>query len=114
MFFYLLPPQAASANETLTGIAHVAGWAVDTGGAQVLSVTVLVDALVNGIASYGGTRADVCARYPSGGGCPNVGWDYQLDTKPFANGSHTLEVRALAADGQKYTASQPFVIANQP
>lgn len=101
-------------NETLTGLAHVGGWAVNTGGAQVVSVSVLVDGLVNGIASYGGTRTDVCAAYPNGGGCPNVGWNYTLDTTPFANGSHTLEIRALAADGQKYTASQPFVIANQP
>ena len=103
-----------SPNQTLPGTAHVGGWAVDPSGAQIVSVGVLIDGLLNGFANYGGTRTDVCAILPSGGGCPNVGWDYQLDTSPFANGSHTIEVRALSANGKKYTTSQSFVIANQP
>ena len=103
-----------SPNQALTGTAHVGGWAVDPSGAQIVSATVLVDGVVNGVAIYGGTRTDVCAVIPSGGGCPNVGWNYQLDTTPFANGPHMIEVRALSASGEKYTASQTFVVANQP
>lgn len=70
--------------QTLAGVsAPIGGWAVDTSGAQILSVEILVDGLVNGTAIYGSSRGDVCAHYSSGGGRPNVGWDYQLTTAPF-------------------------------
>ncbi len=103
-----------SAGQTLTQISHIGGWALDSNGPQVVSVGVLVDGVLNGLATYGGTRTDVCAHFPSGGGCPNVGWDYELDTTPFANGTHTLDIRVLAADGSLYTTSQMFSVANQP
>ena len=73
-----------------------------------------MDGILNGVAVYGGTRTDVCAHFPSGGGCPNVGWNYGLDTAPFGNGSHALGIRVLAADGSVYTMSQMFAVANQP
>jgi hypothetical protein len=101
-------------SQTLTGIAPIGGWAVDTSGAQIEGVEILVDGLVNGSAIYGGVRGDVCAHYSSAGGCPDVGWNYQLNTAPFANGSHTLEARALSADGKLYTQSTTFFVANQP
>ncbi len=103
-----------SAGQTLTQVSHIGGWALDSNGPQVVSVGVLVDGVLNGLATYGGTRTDVCAHFPSGGGCPNVGWDYQLDTTPYANGNHTLDIRVLAADGSLYTSSQLFMVANQP
>ncbi len=102
------------AGQTLTQVSHIGGWALDSNGAQIVSVAVLVDGVLNGVALYGGNRTDVCAHFPSAGGCPNVGWNYELDTSPFANGTHTLDVRALAADGNLYTTSQVFTVANQP
>lgn len=105
---------APSAGQTLTQISHIGGWALDSNGPQVVSVAVLVDGVLNGLATYGGTRTDVCAHYPNGGGCPNVGWDYELDTTSYANGNHKLDIRALAADGSIYTTSQTFAVANQP
>ncbi len=101
-------------SQTLTGLAPIGGWAVDTSGPQIVSVTILVDGRVNGTAVYGGARGDVCAHYSTAGGCPDVGWNYQLDTAPYANGSHTLEARALSADGKLYTQSVTFFVANQP
>jgi hypothetical protein len=101
-------------SQTLTGIAPIGGWAVDTNGAQIVSVAILVDGIVNGTAIYGGPRADVCAHYPNSGGCPDVGWNYRLDTAPYGNGAHTLEARALSADGKLYTQSTTFLVANQP
>ena len=103
-----------SAGQTLTQVAQIGGWALDSNGSQIVSVGVLVDGILNGVAVYGGTRADVCAHFPSGGGCPNVGWNYGLDTGPFGNGSHALGIRVLAADGSLYTTSQMFTITNQP
>jgi hypothetical protein len=105
---------APGASQTLTGIAPVGGWAVDTAGPAIVSVVILVDGIVNGTAVYGAPRADVCAHYASAGGCPDVGWNYQLDTAPYANGSHTLQARALSADGKLYTQSTTFFVANQP
>ena len=105
---------APSSGGILSGTAGIFGWALNTNGAQIVSVVILVDGVVNGTATYGGTRTDVCAVYATGGGCPNVGWNYQLDTSPFANGGHVLEARALAADGSIYTSATAFAIANQP
>ena len=103
-----------SPGQTLTQISPIEGWALDSNGPLVVSVGVLVDGVLSGVANYGGTRTDVCAHFPSGGGCPNVGWDYLLDTTPYANGNHTLDIRVLAADGSVYTMSQMFAVANQP
>ncbi len=103
-----------SPGQTLTQVSHIGGWALDSNGPQIVSVAVLVDGVLNGASSYGGSRMDVCAHYPAAGGCPNVGWNYELDTAPYANGTHTLEIRALAADGNLYTQSQTFTVANEP
>ena len=100
--------------QTLSGVAALGGWALDTSGVAVVSVDVLVDGELNGIAAYGGARADVCAQFSNAAGCPNVGWNYLLNTEVFANGNHTLEVRAVGADGKQYTVSQAFTIGNQP
>ena len=101
-------------GQTLTGVAPVAGWAVDTSGAQIVSVEILVDGALNGTAAYGESRPDVCGQFPTSGGCPGVGWNYQLDTAPFANGTHTLEVRAKSANGQQYTSGVLFGVVNVP
>jgi pro-kumamolisin-like protein/subtilase family protein len=102
-----------SSGQLLTGTSPVGGWALADGGPTVVSVEVLVDGVLNGTATYGGDRADVCARI-SATGCPNVGWNYELDTAPFVNGTHTLEARAQSSDGKKFTASTTFTVANQP
>ncbi len=105
---------APSPGGILSGTSPIGGWALNANGAQIVSVVIAVDGVVNGTAFYGGSRADVCAIFTSGGGCPNVGWNYELDTSPFGNGGHVLEARALAADGSLYTAATAIEIANQP
>ena len=103
-----------SVSETLSQLAAIGGWALDTNGQAIQSVEILVDGISVGNANYDGNRPDVCAIFPSGGGCPNVGWNYVLDTTGFANGTHTLEARATAADSQVYTARQSFNVVNEP
>ncbi len=103
-----------NSTQTSTGTAAVGGWALDKSGAQIVNVEILVDGMLNGTAIYGGGRSDVCAHYSTAGGCPNVGWNYNLDTTPFANGTHTLAARATSADGNQYTVSSTFSVANQP
>jgi hypothetical protein len=45
-------------------------------------------------------------------GCPNVGWNINVDTTQFADGDHTVEVTAISATGQRSTASATFAIIN--
>jgi hypothetical protein len=103
------------ASATLSGSARIGGWALDTSsGIAVAGVQVLVDGVLYGSATYGQVRGDVCAVYPSAAGCPNVGWVFMLDTTLLPNGTHTLQIRALAADGQDRVVSVPVTILNGP
>ncbi|MBV8550211.1 MAG: hypothetical protein JOY54_02845, partial [Acidobacteriaceae bacterium] len=101
-----------SANQGLTGAAALRGWAVDVNGIPIQSVVVLVDGDLNGTATYGADRPDVCAAFPSAAACPNVGWTYTLNTTAIPNGTHTLQVQATSADGHRYTTSQNFFVTN--
>jgi uncharacterized protein (TIGR03437 family) len=101
----------SAASPTLSGRPAIGGWAVsDTFPVQ--TVTVLVDGVMNGTAVYGGARADVCVLFPGRPGCPNVAWDYVLDTSRLANGSHMLEVTVSTPSGQRATAAMAFTVAN--
>lgn len=99
-------------GQALSGTAGLDGWAINMNGVPIQSVQVLVDGTLYGMATYGNSRPDVCQAFPSAGGCPNVGWTYLLDTTAFANGSHTLQIRAIAVDGSQYTGGQSFDVNN--
>jgi hypothetical protein len=89
-----------AAGSTVTGIVNMSGWAINNRsviGNPIGSVQVLVDNTVVGIANYGPpfTRQDVCNAYPNRGGCPNLGFQYSLDTSDFLPGSqHTVSIAA--------------------
>jgi hypothetical protein len=100
------------ANATVAGAVHTYGWTLD-GAIGVAGVQILIDGIAFGAATYGDSRSDVCAIYP-GAGCPNVGWDFTLDTTGLANGAHTFAVRAVGADGVKRTVSNSFQVLNGP
>jgi hypothetical protein len=102
---------APAPNSTVAGAVHTYGWALD-GTIGIASVQILVDGIAFGAATYGDSRADVCAVYPSSG-C-SVGWDFSLDTTGLANGTHTFAVRAVGADGVKRTVSNSFQVFNDP
>ena len=101
---------APASNATVAGGVHTYGWALE-GAIGVASVQILVDGAPFGTATYGDTRGDVCAIY-SGLGCPNIGWDFSLDTTGLANGTHTFAVRAAGADGAKRTVGNSFQVLN--
>lgn len=100
-----------SSENTLSGQAAIGGWAVDNDSA-ISRVSVSVDGVLWASAAYGGNRPDVCAVYPKGQGCPNVGWNFVLDTTMLADGSHTLGITAYGAEGQHSTAETDFTTAN--
>ncbi|MBV9611404.1 MAG: hypothetical protein JO091_02985, partial [Acidobacteriaceae bacterium] len=109
--FQIVVDQPNTHSGSLSGTVALAGWAFDK-GSTVKQVAVMVDGTVYGNAAYGGSRPDVCTAYAQASGCLNVGWNYSLDTTQFADGSHTLEISALAANGQRATIASSFSVSN--
>jgi hypothetical protein len=61
-------------------------------------VQVFVDGVPVGTATYGGNRSDVCNAYPGRPGCPNVGFNFDLNTSGLAPGPHMIAVFATDTD----------------
>ena len=99
------------ANVQASGTYTAAGWAVDN-TASINAVSIQVDGQFVGLATYGSSRADVCAVYTTSVGCPNVGWSYSLNTAALADGLHTFEAVAVSNNGKHAIASTSFTIAN--
>ena len=102
-------PSASAA--AFSGTMAVSGWAVDTNSA-IGSVGISVDGVSYGLATYGGSRSDVCTAYPSGRGCPDVGFTDYLDTTALGDGEHTLTVTVTPASGNSSTYTRKFFVAN--
>ncbi|HEY1220545.1 MAG: Ig-like domain-containing protein [Bryobacteraceae bacterium] len=98
---------------TVSGTVTVAGWAIDnaaTVGTAISGARVLVDGTAVGTATYGVSRADVCAAYPGRPGCPNVGFSYSLNTATLASGSHTITVTATDSASPPDTGSATITV----
>ena len=100
---------APAVNATVSGLAHFGGWALDD-MTSLSGVALAVDGVPLGQATYGGIRTDVCNSLPNREGCPNVGWDYLLDTTQLADGNHNLAVTALAQNGINVSQSRAFSV----
>lgn len=100
------PNGGATIGGIMTG-----GWAIDDKG-TISQVAISVDGVSRGNAIYGANRPDVCARFPGRAGCPNVGWNFQLDTTPLSNGTHTMDVTAFSTTGEHVTTHSSFQVAN--
>jgi uncharacterized protein (TIGR03437 family) len=95
---------------TVSGALSMFGWAISD-QSSITSVKVAVDGIA-AAATYGANRSDVCGAYPGRAGCPNVGWNSQLDTTTLTNGTHVVTLTATAGNGQVYTVANTFTIAN--
>jgi hypothetical protein len=82
-------------NAQLSGTTDVAGWAFDD--VAVSEVDVYVDGVLAGTATYGGSRPDVANDWPHAPSA--IGYNSSLDTISYANGPHTVEVRAIDTSG---------------
>ena len=119
-YFPSVQIDAPAPSATISGAnVLVGGWAIDNTnvvGAAIdpASIAVSVDGVLAGNATYGGARPDVCAAYPGRVGCPNVGYNFTLDTTTLANGVHTITVRAanLAPLSVSGASSQYVTVAN--
>ncbi len=103
----------ASNSQPFSGTVGFGGWAIDSTGA-ISNVSISIDGVSYGLATYGVSRADVCAVYPGRAGCPNVGWNFMLDTTALADGVHTLEVTGVTGTGQNTTVTGQFTTSGNP
>jgi len=97
------------ANNNYRGPFLFVGWALND-NAAVTSVSVSIDGATRGNAVYGGSRGDVCGVFSGRIGCPNVGWSFAFDTSTLSEGTHVFAVTATAANGQRATVANPFVV----
>ena len=104
--------QPTPQTPALSGLTNVAGWAISP-TSQIATVSIAIDGVPYGNAGYGAPRPDVCAIYSNNPGCPNVGWNFSLDTTSLGDGIHNLEVTVLPVSGQGYTNTVQFRVANQ-
>lgn len=89
------PDSGVSAN----GILTVAGWALDD--RTVDHVDVFVDGLIERQAVTGISRADVAANYPDNPVAIFSGFVLNIDSTRYANGVHTVTVKAVDDQGQQ-------------
>ena len=73
-----------------------------------------IDGISYGSAAYGGNRQDVCNAYPGRPSCPNVGWNFGLDTTQLINGLHVLGLTVYAGAGQHTISTRTFTVSNSP
>ncbi|HMB54290.1 MAG TPA: DNRLRE domain-containing protein [Thermoanaerobaculia bacterium] len=103
-----------SHNELVTGDFLVRGWATDASGVTDLSFEVDGQpATLSGFV-YGTPRADVCQVHSdlNDPNCPNVGFRGTLDTNAYANGTHTLTLRAVDFFGNVKIFNRTFRTSN--
>ena len=88
------PDSGVSAN----GVLEVAGWALDD--RKVDHVDVAVDGLLERQAVTGIYRADIAANFPDNQQAIVAGFILNIDSTRYANGVHTITVKAVDDQGQ--------------
>lgn len=89
-----------AAGAELSAVYHVEGWAYkeDIG---LDSIYLLVDGKPVDTVDYGASRPDVVEvmDVKTDPNAPALGFSYELDTSPFANGEHTLAIQLIDEKG---------------
>ncbi len=90
----------------LKGSITIKGYAVSN-DLRISTVDTIIDGITYGPTRYGLRRDDICGTLsPKPASCPAIGFQLTLDTTaavpPIADGTHTVQVRALDAAG-RYT-----------
>jgi extracellular elastinolytic metalloproteinase len=86
--------ESVNNNDRLRGVVRVAGFAYDPDG-RVATVAVLLNGTTVGVARLGLARPDICANLPDVAACPNIGYEFNLNTTLYPNGEYTLGVRII-------------------
>jgi hypothetical protein len=100
-------------GSSASGTVRVAGWAVDQAaktGTGVDGVSVYLDGVLAGNATYGVSRSDIGASY--GTQFTGSGYYLDIDLKSIAPGVHAIEVRAHSAvSGSETNYDRKFTVA---
>ncbi len=100
---------APAANATVSGSAfRVRGWAFDD--TALARVEILVDGAVVGTATGGVARPDIPLAFPGAPG--DSGFFLDLDTRTFANGTHTITARAVDTAGNASSQTVSVTVSN--
>jgi hypothetical protein len=106
-------PIAALATPTngqrLSGTVRISGHAYDPDG-RIDMVLLLINGEARELIPYGRPRPEVCSQLQNVPACPDIGFEYDLDTRRYPNGLYSLAVRAIDDDGAQVTV--PRVTAN--
>ncbi len=108
---HIMVDRPSGQGGSLSGVVNAYGWAIDDYEA-VTGVAISIDGVPYGSASYGASRGDVCAAFPGRAGCPNVGWNFMLDTTLLSDGAHVLGVTTTSASGRHSIVTSPFSASN--
>ena len=102
-------PDAPASGDVVSGTVLVDSWAWALPGMS--NVQVFVDGNIVGTANYGINRPDLPVAFP--GAPTNVGFQCDLDTTAFPNGSHDIVVKATDNNNHVATfATQHLTITN--
>jgi hypothetical protein len=84
-------------NQTVSGTIKIWGFAWAPAG-RVTSASLYIDGYNYGSIPYGEARDEQCAAMGNPGGCPNIGFEMDFDTRRLSNGAHSLGI--LVRDDQ--------------
>ncbi|NRR24054.1 Ig-like domain-containing protein, partial [Brevibacillus sp. MS2.2] len=93
-------------GELISGTYTLKGWYLDPRGVSTISI--LIDGVKIGEASYGDVRPDIESQYPAYQN-GNAGFHYQLDTRVLTVGTHTVSVKVQNTDGQQTVIEETTV-----
>ena len=106
------PELTGGAQDVVSGVYPITGWAIDDvgirsttapDGSKVADIEVLVDGRGVGQVICGLPRPDVANAHPDVAAAFLSGWQMNLDTTRFNNGTHTIAVRAWDTQGLSKT-----------
>lgn len=101
-----------AANQVVSGIMSVNGWAAGT--PAVDTVVLYVDGKYYGDLGYGGSRDDVKNAMPGTPDAAFSGFAAAVNTRLMSNGTHTLMIKAFNANHETSTQSVSVSVSNAP
>jgi hypothetical protein len=89
-------------GQRLSGTVRITGYAYDPDG-RVGTVLLLINGEAHELIPYGRPQPEVCAQLQNVAACPDIGFEYDLDTTRYANGPYSFAVRAIDDKGAQVT-----------
>lgn len=96
--------ESPEANQVVSGVAVIRGWAfADTPGASLNEVRLVLDGMPSSSIPCCSARGDVAAAFPANPNALNSGWGFTINYGNLPAGSHTLGIRLGDSTGASLT-----------